>query len=123
MLDFDLTRQEHKIKRQESETTPAIEEEELVKKKENPDIQQLFYNKIRIDEVPEDAEVEDLDICSQLLVKSMIIREKYMMLSLQSFPYTTAKYLNKVFTEERESRETHTELFDNKYEGRLYIFY
>ena len=35
--------------------------------------------------------------CSQLLVKSMIIREKYMILSQQSFPSITAKYLNKAF--------------------------
>lgn len=43
------------------------------------------------------AEIEDLEHCSQLLVKSMVIREKYMMLCQQSFLFTTAKYLNKVF--------------------------
>lgn len=68
------------------------------------ELQDAFYNKIQIDEDPEGAEVEDLEISSQLLVKSMIIREKYMMLSRQSFPFTTAKYLNKVFTEDREKR-------------------
>ena len=31
----------------------------------------------------------------------MVIREKYMMLSNQSFSYTTAKYLNRVFTEDK----------------------
>ncbi len=116
MLDFNLIRNDsNKLSHLESELIPEIDKPQSAQNK--TEVSELFYNKIRIDEVPEDAEVEDLDICSQLLVKSMIIREKYMMLSLQSFPYTTAKYLNKVFTEERESRETHTELFDNKYEG------
>ena len=50
------------------------------------------------------AEIEDLEHCSQLLVKSMIIREKYMVLSQQSFPFTTAKYLNKVFSEDQNRR-------------------
>lgn len=31
----------------------------------------------------------------------MIIREKYMMLSQQSFPFTTAKHLNKVFLDDQ----------------------
>lgn len=34
----------------------------------------------------------------------MIIREKYMVLSQQSFPFTTAKYLNKVFSEDQNRR-------------------
>jgi hypothetical protein len=34
----------------------------------------------------------------------MIIREKYMALSQQSFPFTTAKYLNKVFSEDQNRR-------------------
>jgi hypothetical protein len=53
-----------------------------------------------INEDPEGAEIEDLEHCAQLLVKSMIIREKYMMLSQQDFPFTTAKYLNKVFLDD-----------------------
>jgi hypothetical protein len=32
----------------------------------------------------------------------MVIREKYMMLSNQAFSYTTAKYLNRVFTDENK---------------------
>lgn len=47
------------------------------------------------------AEIEDLEFCSQLLVKAMIMREKYMMLSQQSYPFTTAKYLNKVFLDDQ----------------------
>ena len=52
----------------------------------------------------------------------MIIREKYMMLSLQSFPYTTAKYLNKVFTEDRRNSTKPVDLkqsdfFDQRSEG------
>lgn len=101
-------KQEHKLKesdpKPESNTIPEVSTNETPRR--NANIQDPTYNKIRIDEVPEDAEVEDLDICSQLLVKSMIIREKYMMLSLQSFPYTTATFLNKVFTEDRETRES-----------------
>ena len=46
------------------------------------------------------AEIEDLEHCAQLLVKSMIIREKYMMLCQQTFPFTTAKFLNKVFVDD-----------------------
>ncbi len=58
-------------------------------------------------------------MCSQLLVKSLIIREKYMMLSRQSFPITTAKYLNKVFAEGRERRDltSSNEFFDQQTEG------
>ena len=59
------------------------------------------------------AEIEDLEHCSQLLVKSMIIREKYMMLSQQSFPYTTAKYLNKVFVDE-SSQGRRSSIFSNE---------
>ena len=102
----------------------------------------VLYNQIRIDEDPEvvekkifkkfdqiliefflkGAEIEDLEHCAQLLVKSMIIREKYMMLSLQSFPYTTAKYLNKVFTEDRRNSTKPVDLkqsdfFDQRSEG------
>jgi hypothetical protein len=62
----------------------------------------VLYNKILINEDPEGAEIEDLEHCSQLLVKSMIIREKYMMLSQQPFPLTTAKHLNKVFTDDHK---------------------
>jgi hypothetical protein len=40
----------------------------------------------------------------------MIIREKYMVLSQQSFPYTTAKYLNKVFVDD-QSR--HSSIFNS----------
>ncbi len=87
---------------------------------------QVLYNRIKINEDPEvsyfrrkiicfkifmdkffflkGAEIEDLEHCSQLLVKSMIIREKYMVLSQQSFPFTTAKYLNKVFSEDQNRR-------------------
>lgn len=68
------------------------------------DMDQICYNRIKINEDPEGAEIEDLEHCSQLLVKSMIIREKYMVLSQQSFPFTTAKYLNKVFTEDQTRR-------------------
>lgn len=52
------------------------------------------------------AEIEDLEHCSQLLVKSMIIRKKYMMLSQQTFPFTTAKYLNKVFVDDKDSNKS-----------------
>jgi hypothetical protein len=45
-----------------------------------------------------DLEIEDLENCSQLLAKSIIIREKYMMLSQQSFSNTTAKYMYKLFS-------------------------
>ena len=36
----------------------------------------------------------------------MIIREKYMVLSKQSFPYTTAKYLNRVFVDDTNRRSS-----------------
>lgn len=53
----------------------------------------------------------------------MVIREKYMMLSNQAFSYTTAKYLNRVFTEEnkqgtsvRRSSIFPNETIDNAFE-------
>lgn len=64
----------------------------------------IHLNKILTNFVQKGAEIEDLEHCSQLLVKSMIIREKYMVLSQQSFPFTTAKYLNKVFSEDQNRR-------------------
>ena len=61
------------------------------------------------------AEIEDLEHCSQLLVKSMIMREKYMMLSQQTFPFTTAKYLNKVFTDD-QSMDRRNSIYSNEQE-------
>jgi hypothetical protein len=61
---------------------------------------QVGFNRISINEDPLGAEIEDLCVCSELLVKAMIIREKYMVLSGQQFPYTTAKHLNRVFVDD-----------------------
>jgi hypothetical protein len=36
----------------------------------------------------------------------MILREKYMLLSQQSFPYTTSKYLKKVFEKKNSKNES-----------------
>ena len=72
----------------------------------------VLYNRILVNEDPEGAEIEDLDHCSQLLVKSMIIREKYMMLSQQHFPVTTAKFLNKVFTSDDQSMDRRNSFFN-----------
>ncbi len=48
-----------------------------------------------------DTDIEDLTVCSELLVKSMMIREKYMMLSQQSFSNTTSKYLCRIFSNQK----------------------
>ena len=52
----------------------------------------------------------------------MIIREKYMMLSQQSFPFTTAKYLNKVFTDDQSSIDRRNSLFslEQQYEQDIF---
>jgi hypothetical protein len=69
------------------------------------------------------AEIEDLVHCAELLVKSMIIREKYMVLSQQTFPFTTAKYLNKVFFDDKTRRnsvftnDVQQEFFDKQDDG------
>jgi hypothetical protein len=36
----------------------------------------------------------------------MILREKYMLLSQQSFPYTTSKYLKKVFEKDNSNKDS-----------------
>ena len=46
-------------------------------------------------------DIEDLEHSSQLLVKSMVIREKYMALSQQTFSNTAAKYINMIFSNEK----------------------
>lgn len=43
----------------------------------------------------------------------MIIREKYMMLSHQSFPFTVAKYLDKVFNDEKNNERKNTSCFND----------
>lgn len=67
---------------------------------------QIGFNRISINEDPIGAEIEDLCVCAELLVKAMIIREKYMVLSGQQFPYTTAKYLNRVFVDDETRRSS-----------------
>lgn len=42
----------------------------------------------------------------------MIIREKYMMLSQQGFPFTTAKYLNKVFMDDQKLSDRRNSFFN-----------
>ena len=46
-------------------------------------------------------DIEDLEHSSQLLVKSIIIREKYMAISQQTFSNTAAKYIYKIFSNEK----------------------
>jgi hypothetical protein len=56
------------------------------------------------------VEIEDLTCCAELLGKAMVIREKYMVLSQQYFPFTTAKYLNKVFVDDLNRRSSFVSL-------------
>ncbi|CAF0741436.1 unnamed protein product [Brachionus calyciflorus] len=100
--------QQHAIERHMSiKTTEPIEQdtEHIKGEIKQPEVagleHEINYNRIIINEDAEGAEIEDLEFCSQLLVKAMIIREKYMMLSQQSYPFTTAKYLNKVFLDDQ----------------------
>jgi len=109
-----IEQQEKALKRQMSSKQEIKQKIEL-KEEQEENIKtesHSFYNKIQIDEDPESSELEEIDTCSQFLVKSMIIREKYMMLCRQSFSYTTAKYLNRVFTEDRGDREVKEDFFD-----------
>ena len=59
----------------------------------------------------------------------MIIREKYMVLSQQGFPYTTAKYLNKVFVDDQDRHSSifssnlvqEPKFFDKVDDGMIYF--
>jgi hypothetical protein len=57
------------------------------------------------------------------------MREKYMVLSQQSFPYTTAKYLNKIFTDKDLDRRNSiftTDITEQDYlenEGKFHSFF
>ena len=78
--------------------------------------QDVFNCQLKLWNVIKGVEIEDLEHCSQLLVKSMVIREKYMVLSQQSFPITTANFLNQVFMDEENSNRRKSSILttDNK---------
>jgi hypothetical protein len=50
------------------------------------------------------SHIEDLEDAVGPLLRAMVIREKYMVFSLQSFPTTVAKFLTKTLEEEDQSR-------------------
>ncbi len=66
------------------------------------------------------AQIDDIEYCSQLLVKSMIIREKYMILSHQSFPFTVAKYLDKVFNDENNNERKNVSFMNSDKEFEIF---
>lgn len=59
------------------------------------------------------SHIEDLEDAVGPLLRAMVIREKYMIFSLQSFPSTVARFLNKTLEQEDQSRRVSSTIRPN----------